>query len=275
MNFRCFVAGQSQSVHRAVLPLGVSVRVRAGRVRGDVGGAHDDRPSLLLLGARSPLLSALDVLDSLKLEEIYESSISVCVSSAETHNAENSQSSKGEILNHRARENTNMWSAEPAEHPGGCSQGGNTPSSCGKNTITTFVSVLRMPAHPWQKGVWTTGPRGLHQRCPKPSRMWGRRQNCQQGNQRVDFGDYFQHSRGVVRFSEHLNDPKSCKPTMRISTSFLSAHYGATRGRHTPLQLHPADTEFELNPLRSRKSFGAFTCTIVSRFCLDVDMVLV
>lgn len=63
-----FVAGQSQSVHRAVLPLGVSVRVRAGRVRGNVGGAYDDRPPLLLLGARSPLLSALDVLDSLKLD---------------------------------------------------------------------------------------------------------------------------------------------------------------------------------------------------------------
>lgn len=75
------VAGQSQSVHRAVLPLGVSVRVRAGRVRGDVGGAHDDRPSLLLLGARSPLLSALDVLDSLKLDGEYiyaRRNISIC-----------------------------------------------------------------------------------------------------------------------------------------------------------------------------------------------------
>lgn len=80
MNFGCFVAGHSQSVHRAVLPLGVSVRVRAGRVRGDVGGAHDDRPSLLLLGARSPLLSALDVLDSLKSGEICaRRSVSDCV----------------------------------------------------------------------------------------------------------------------------------------------------------------------------------------------------
>lgn len=133
--------------------------------------------------------------------------------SAETHNAENSESSKGEILNHSARQNTNMWSVR-AE---------TLLPRVEKNTITTFVSVLRMPAHPWQKGVWTTGPRGRHQRCPKPGRMWGRRQSCQQGNQREDFGDYFQPSRGVVRFSEHLNDHKSCNPTMRISTSFLPA----------------------------------------------------
>lgn len=33
-----------------------------------MGGAHDDRSSLLLLGTRSPLLSALDVLDGLKAE---------------------------------------------------------------------------------------------------------------------------------------------------------------------------------------------------------------
>lgn len=151
--------------------------------------------------------------------------------SAETHNAENSESSKGEILNHSARQ-TQI-----------CGPSGRKRSFLvwKKNTITTFVSVLRMPAHPWQKGVWTTGPRGRRQRCPKPGRMWGRRQSCQQGNQREDFGDYFQPSRGVVRFSEHLNDHKSCNPTMRISTSFLPARSGATRGRHTPLQLHPAD----------------------------------
>ena len=56
------------SVHRAVLALCVGVCVRAGGVHGDVGGADDDRSSLLLLGARSPLLSALDVLDGLKAE---------------------------------------------------------------------------------------------------------------------------------------------------------------------------------------------------------------
>lgn len=61
-----FGVGQSESVHRAILPFCVSVCIRAGRIRGDVGGAHDDRSSLLFLGARSPLLSALDVLDSLK-----------------------------------------------------------------------------------------------------------------------------------------------------------------------------------------------------------------
>lgn len=33
-----------------------------------MGGAHNDRSSLLLLGASSPLLSALDVLDGLKAE---------------------------------------------------------------------------------------------------------------------------------------------------------------------------------------------------------------
>lgn len=92
-----FAAGQSQSVHRAVLPLGVSVRVRAGRVRGNVGGAHDDRPSLLLLGARSPLLSALDVLDSLKLHRkrwniFLQARASASVFSGDTHNTENSES---------------------------------------------------------------------------------------------------------------------------------------------------------------------------------------
>lgn len=56
------------SVHRAVLSLCVCVCVRAGGVHGDVGGAHNDRSSLLLLGTSSPLLSALDVLDGLKAE---------------------------------------------------------------------------------------------------------------------------------------------------------------------------------------------------------------
>lgn len=62
-----FVRGGS--VHRAVLSLCVGICVRAGSVHGDVGGADDDRSPLLLLGARSPLLSAFDVLDGLKAEE--------------------------------------------------------------------------------------------------------------------------------------------------------------------------------------------------------------
>lgn len=61
-----FVWVKGESVHRAILPFCVSVCVRAGRIRGDVGGAHDDRSPLLVLGARPPLLSALDVLDGLK-----------------------------------------------------------------------------------------------------------------------------------------------------------------------------------------------------------------
>ena len=53
-------------VHRAVLSLRVSVCVGAGGVHGNVGGADDDRPPLLLLHAAPPLLVAFDVLDSLE-----------------------------------------------------------------------------------------------------------------------------------------------------------------------------------------------------------------
>lgn len=60
------LGGRGGSVHRAVLALCVGVCVRAGGVHGHVGGANDDGSSLLLLGTRSPLLSALDVLDGLK-----------------------------------------------------------------------------------------------------------------------------------------------------------------------------------------------------------------
>lgn len=57
-----------RSVHGAVLPLGVGIGVRARRVHGHVGGADDDGPALLLLGARPSLLRALDVLDGLQAE---------------------------------------------------------------------------------------------------------------------------------------------------------------------------------------------------------------
>lgn len=63
--FVCVCEFMGCSVHRAVLSLRVRVCVRAGGVHGDVGGADDDGSSLLLLGARSPLLSAFDVLDGL------------------------------------------------------------------------------------------------------------------------------------------------------------------------------------------------------------------
>lgn len=53
------------SVHGAVLSLRVRVRLRAGGVHGDVGGANNDGSPLLVLCAGSPLLSALDVLDGL------------------------------------------------------------------------------------------------------------------------------------------------------------------------------------------------------------------
>lgn len=56
----------AQSVHWAVLSLCVCVGVRAGCVHGDVGGAYNDSSSLLLLCACSSLLSALDVMDSLR-----------------------------------------------------------------------------------------------------------------------------------------------------------------------------------------------------------------
>lgn len=52
--------GGVRSVQRAVLSLCVGVCVRAG------GVLHDDGSSLLLLGARSPLPSAFDVLDGLR-----------------------------------------------------------------------------------------------------------------------------------------------------------------------------------------------------------------
>lgn len=65
----CVRVGWGGSVHWAVFSLCVGVCVRAGGVHGDMGGADDDRSPLLLLGARSPLLSAFDVLDGLKRRE--------------------------------------------------------------------------------------------------------------------------------------------------------------------------------------------------------------
>lgn len=67
--FVCVCEFMGGSVHRAVLSLCVGVCVRADSVHGGMGGADDDRSSLLLLSAGSSLLSALDVLDGLRGED--------------------------------------------------------------------------------------------------------------------------------------------------------------------------------------------------------------
>lgn len=145
MNFRClWRARVSSSVHRAVLPLGVSVRVR-----GNVGGADDDRPSLLLLGARSPLLRALDVLDSLKLDRgrrVYENifmhaAASAIVFSGETRNTENSESLKGEILKLKGN-------PVQEKHKYGVRQAGKTPPRMQPGRKHSFLLYL---SHPYDR----------------------------------------------------------------------------------------------------------------------------